>query len=1602
VFAISGAVIGGESHQEPGSIPLLKVDPSNPRFTDLTVVPQHDPEINRPLAPGSLHPVTPTKMYPPDYYCDGISYGDDLAYFWEIPGPDYGDIYQNMRFTSAAGYNCTLLTAYVAVYPSAFTGSPDMEVLVWDDDGFGYPGTLRGSVTIPYASLPTGLAYVAADLSSLGLVYSDGAEYHIGVNCPNSSGGNVLAILSDDGTSATGRHSFYIPSFDGWYSWTGDYAFTMAVDFCAGDIPYSECYTQDYSCNAWYLWNLPDAYGDDYFNMRFSVGGPETLKTVGLAFYDAGDQSGDVDIFVWGSDAGFPDLSNVLYQTTVAYADIIYYPTYLTLDLSAENLVLREDFHVGWSPNDVTGGLAYGISDDASCGTLRSSEYYSGTWGTMNGDWGADVNFLIYADLCKDEFNTCMTFQNNCAITNAFILPNGTVTGGGSVVVGAYAAYDAWGVGCRLEKIDIAFYYLSAYPDGFTYNSIVQARASDGLTWNGLPNAPGTMLGTVTLTPADYLFYPAMTEVDFASQNIRFDSRIFIGFVSEAPDAAHSVGVLHDAATCGGNGGAYWWDDNTSSFTGRNFLFNIEVCCTPPPELTCTPGEDWPTAGHDFRRTGHSFNSTGDARCKQDILWWLNDAAGMNSNRPVIYGDILVVAFNTKLVAYDINTAAVLWTISGMPTLGSAFRNTPTVADGYVYFGGGNIPAFSKADVNTGALVWSRTITTTPITGNTQYTTSVILGSGIFFMSNDGKLQGLDIATGANLTGYPVTLNGVGEETISSNGVDVLYVGTNGANGAGGYGSIYAITAATGAIIWQLDEADLAGHDIDNDTLGTVTKEVFLGPMAYDNDDPALYVMSSFASEVSGAPVGVRYRIAPDGTIKWAVNGVWQGTTSSANGYTAPILDANNVVYQQLRYWTSETGGVQALDKLKGKLQWTGDLFYTETSYIEGAMSCEPIARDILYAGNNNGNFMAKNADNGITEFGYQYYVASGKSFRSTGIAIDPTHVVFTNRNGDVYVMTEQVDRPRLVILKTDELQSVPFFSPVHYSVTFDDVFMNNGCADLTGTLTANEAASGFVVTSVDPKRIARMGAVADQMVENSYPEMAHHLQPVDWDRFEESGYAKDSYSNASAYAPPAWLWSITNPNFTIGDGETYSITYDVNGPLVTRGPHLCYVTIASNDQYYMNVVGNPVVQLGVLGGCLEGWVDMAFGTTDQNVMPVSSTSEIGDQDQTLPDFDGASAWYWQGGFLYGMSQKRLAFNLEGWSSADPADLWNFTLPDVNCFNSCTPYVTGLTPLGAMSHDGGATYDVVEGYIGVSRYIDSLLDLACGGSWDWYATDCPFSNDSTMGLAVDQFMYGVSGEAALNNVVIFRHNVTERNGRALPNVYFGALNDFDLQNNAFDVSEFDAAHSVAWGASCYGVTITNTWVVGMGKIPMDVNPMIGVRTLDADQAMWADGITLDSAYLYMTTQPGKTWQTGIDANFPCASASGSSDREFFYSFVGHSFAPNETYTFGTYMFMFPSGDVTDAAKYTDLATLVNQFAGFGRGDINNDGAINLVDVVALYNQVNAGGNGPLFQHLSDVNNDGGVNNADVLYLANYWFCAGPAPVGSWVLPIPCP
>jgi hypothetical protein len=514
---------------------------------------------------------------------------------------------------------------------------------------------------------------------------------------------------------------------------------------------------------------------------------------------------------------------------------------------------------------------------------------------------------------------------------------------------------------------------------------------------------------------------------------------------------------------------------------------------------------------------------------------------------------------------------------------------------------------------------------------------------------------------------------------------------------------------------------------------------------------------------------------------------------------------------------------------------------------------------------------------------------------------------------------------------------------------------------------------------------------------------------------FTESAFSKDSYSNNAAYGPPDWLRpeSYTIP-FSLGPGGVLEVSIQVIGPLVTRGPHRCYWTIDSNDDYYLNgAKQHPYVQLGVLGGCLESEDALIFGTSEQNITPVLNTGEFLYAGVDPPiEIDGDDAPYFQGMLVIATEPLggpadppfRQAWTSDDWQGG-PHDFWNSLLPDVNCFNQCEPYVTSSPIiLCQMWDDGVDDYADVMGYAAAYAYIDSVQDFDCYATgWDWSNTNCPFDNSLTMGLRVDEYMYGVIEQPSLNNVIIFKHVITNRNSVPVDNVFFGTFDDFDLESNTSDYWYFDNDHAIAWGASTLAPDPNNTKVYGRGVIPMGADcdgGMIGVRTLDAQQALWHnDNIGLDSMY-YWCQQPGATYQIGVTP------MDASDDRDAWMSLTGHNFAADETWDFGHYFFGYEHEDPFVTATWTGLAAHVNEFCGFVRGKIDNDDDVDLADAVALWNYLHKGDPatypGPPFKHSGDVNCDDLVNDADVLYIVLYHFCLGPPPCCAWSLPDICP
>jgi hypothetical protein len=498
------------------------------------------------------------------------------------------------------------------------------------------------------------------------------------------------------------------------------------------------------------------------------------------------------------------------------------------------------------------------------------------------------------------------------------------------------------------------------------------------------------------------------------------------------------------------------------------------------------------------------------------------------------------------------------------------------------------------------------------------------------------------------------------------------------------------------------------------------------------------------------------------------------------------------------------------------------------------------------------------------------------------------------------------------------------------------------------------------------------------------------------------------------AYAPPAWLNEIANASFNLAPGAVSDVVLDVNGPLVTRGAHDCFITIASNDQFYLNSTMSPVIMLGVVGGCVSSTDTLYWGMNYPETEPpalganysvvYNSGTIAGDarNDGFMISIDGEEEYfcYFCGMLLFGQAEHKLA-----WTGTFDSDNWETLMTDPNCAAQCQTYFSRGIVLG--EYWDGTDWADIYGEAGTCTYVDSVIAYDCAGAWDWYDHDCGYDNSLTMGISVKCTEYGAYGMPELNNFKICKLDITNRNAAPITDpIYYAQWVDHDLGNDYDEGYDFERYfflddYDVAWGGACEGSGFefgTNVW--GSGSIG---HPMRGVITCRNDQLN--GGYMFDSMYYWMSTVTGPRYQPGLDP-IEDGCTDEFSDRQAIYLYDGFTFGANETISTGFYIFGYShiagGADTYDTALIISTALAAQQFSGFGRGDMNGDMKVNLVDVVLLWNIID-GTVPPLkYRHLTDVNADGTTDLADVVYLADYHFNQGPAPVGEWTLPDICP
>ncbi|MCH9032451.1 MAG: hypothetical protein IIB00_09360, partial [candidate division Zixibacteria bacterium] len=499
-------------------------------------------------------------------------------------------------------------------------------------------------------------------------------------------------------------------------------------------------------------------------------------------------------------------------------------------------------------------------------------------------------------------------------------------------------------------------------------------------------------------------------------------------------------------------------------------------------------------------------------------------------------------------------------------------------------------------------------------------------------------------------------------------------------------------------------------------------------------------------------------------------------------------------------------------------------------------------------------------------------------------------------------------------------------------------------------------------------------------------------------------------------------------PGDRYAPGDVADITLCVNGPAVTRGAHDLYATICTNDpDYFLNDSTGaecPEITLRLVGGCLQDSVILTFGIAgansiicfnngfDQGFRNAGNNSYNVDGYTALSDFGELfDGWRW-----WGISQHRMA--MTGFPLSFGAPFWENVAADPNfCTNTCRPAHLTNQLLTEMSFDNGASYTPVFGEIAAASWIDSARDFAPPngtGTWNWNLSPVDYLPDSTIGLSTRETFYGAHDVLALASFRLMRAEISIRDQQRTDTIFglrAGSMHDNDNGFGGFGNEKMvgDVASSVAhW----YDPAAPADKQVAAGyiKVPFgcgaDGGP-IRARAADGPQFLYSAN-QMDSLFPWasLPQYAGITAQAGM-----AVFESGADDFEGVWTFGNYDIAPGDGIELAVADFTFtslsppssvlPSGlvDASIFDQFNGLADLVNKYAGYGRGDVNNDLTTDLADVLYLSNHVNGSGPGPFpFKYTGDMNDDGNVDQLDVLYLLDYYLCLQPCAPGAFELP----
>jgi len=357
---------------------------------------------------------------------------------------------------------------------------------------------------------------------------------------------------------------------------------------------------------------------------------------------------------------------------------------------------------------------------------------------------------------------------------------------------------------------------------------------------------------------------------------------------------------------------------------------------------------------------------------------------------------------------------------------------------------------------------------------------------------------------------------------------------------------------------------------------------------------------------------------------------------------------------------------------------------------------------------------------------------------------------------------------------------------------------------------------------------------------------------------------------------------------------------------------------------------------------------------------------------------DGGDDPLYAGGFWWGTRTNRLAWLEEGGKG------FNHLFADQTCF-------TGEGILLDEFCDGTQIYgDYFE-----SALIDSIYD---------YESEV-LADSITLGMRIEFREYGAfaeSGTDYFNHFKLIAYDLSNRYAGTVDGLHWGAYADWDMPG---DAGGYEQVYGDLGASAIWQYNEVSGEVAGFGTLPLSGSFLF--PTGDATFGMYNSYGVSNPDEVYAPAELPRTFMESIlacGAGNTCyhanaTPASAPDDRGMIMTAGMHDFGANETVQGAMVMFAYPAG--ATVGDVTDMMMFANQWAGYGRGNVNGDDVIDLLDLVHLISYATGGpvgACGPIcpFTYLGDINCDDVVDAVDAQIMYDFMFNGGPPPMSKLI------